>query len=72
MIVKPDYSKYLTRENFYPKSFLIENNKERLTSDEIFFETKTSFRDNRMKKDLYKKAFKKCNYQSNIYNFNDK
>ena len=72
MIVKPDYSKYLTRENFYPKSFLIENNKERLTSDEIFFETKTSFRDNRMKKDLYKKAFKKCNYQSNIYNFKDK
>ena len=72
IIVKPDYSKYLTRENFYPKSFIIENNKERLTNDEIFFETKTSFRDNRMKKDLYKKAFKKCNYQSNIYNFNDK
>ena len=72
ILIKPDYSKYLTREYFYPKSFRIENNKERLTSDEIFYETKTSFRDNRMKKDLYEKAFKKCNYKSNIYNSNDK
>ena len=72
IIIKPDYSKYLTRENFYPKSYRIENNKERLTSDEILYQTKTSFRDNRMKKDLYEKAFKKFNYKSNIYNFNDK
>ena len=68
IIIKPDYSKYLTRDNFYPKSYRIEDNRERdrLSNDEIFYETKTSFRNKRMKKDLYDKAFKKCNYHSNI------
>ncbi len=66
IIIKPDYSKYLTRDNFYPKSYRIEPNRERLSKDEILYKTKTSFRDNRMKKELYDKAFKKCNYQSNL------
>ena len=68
IIIKPDYSKYLTRDNFYPKSYRIESNRERvrLSNDEFFYETKTSFRDKRMKKDLYDKAFKKCNYHSNM------
>ena len=71
MIIKPDYSKYLTRDNFYPKSYRIEDTRgrERLTNEELFYETKTSFRDKKMKKDLYEKAFKKCNYHSDfIYN----
>ena len=74
ILIKPDYSKYLTRDNFYPKTFRIEPpNKERFTTDELFYETKTSFRDNRMLNDLYQRAFKRCNYQSNLYdNFNDK
>ena len=71
LLKKPDYSKYLTKENFYPKSYRIDINKGRLTSDEILHETKTSYRDNRMMKDLYDKAFKKCNYQPNLCNFNN-
>ena len=67
ILIKPNYSKYLTRQNFYPKTLRIEPNKERLTSDELFYETKTSFRDNKILNDLYQRAFKKCNYHSNFY-----
>ena len=73
LIIKPDYSKYLTRENFYPRSLRIKpHNKERLTNEQLFYETKTSFRNNRIMKDLYNQAFKKCNYHSNSYYFYDK
>ena len=65
---RPDYSKYLTRDNFYPKSYRIDSNKQRLTSDEIFYETKASLTDNRIMKELYDKAFKKCDYQYSLYN----
>ena len=67
MLIKPDYSKYLTRQNFYPKTLRIEPNKERLTCDELLYETKTSFRDNKMLNNLYQRAFRKCNYQPNLY-----
>lgn len=75
LLNKPDYSKYLTRDNFYPKSYRNDNiifDKERFTNDdEILFETKTSFRNDRLMKDLYERAFKKCDYQPNLCQFSN-
>jgi hypothetical protein len=75
LLNKPDYSKYLTRDNFYPKSYRNDNiifGKERFTNDdEILFETKTSFRNDRLMKDLYERAFKKCDYQPNLCQFSN-
>ena len=70
ILKRPDYSKYLTKEHFYPRTYRIEHNNEILNKDKLFYETKTSFRDNKLKEDLYNKAFKKCNYQS--YSFKNK
>ena len=64
IIKRVDYSKYLTKENFYPKTFRIERNNEIINNDKLFYETKTSFREKKLKEDLYNRAFKKCNYQS--------
>lgn len=73
LIIKPDYTKYLTKKNFYPKSFRIEqHNKEGLTNEKIFYETKTSFRNNRIMTDLYNRAFKKCNYNCYDKDFSNK
>lgn len=73
---KPDYSKYLTKQNFYPKSCRNTTDnvlvKERFSNDdEMLYETKTSFKNDEIMKDLYNRAFKKCEYQPNLCHFSD-
>ena len=57
MLKEKDKIFFENLDNFYPKSYRIDSNKQRLTSDEIFYETKASLTDNRIVKELYDKAF---------------
>ena len=70
---KKNKSKFMTKNNFYPKSFLLDINKEAEKSvyDNSYNLTRTSFRNNRNNKDLNGcKTFKKFESQFKLFNFN--
>ena len=65
-------ARFLTKENFYPKSFYIEVNKEKeiIRDNNDYNSNKTSFRNYRRNKDLNdSKSFQKFESQFTLYNY---
>ena len=69
---KKNNARYLTKENFYPKSFYREINKEKelVNDNNEYNSNKTSFRNYRRNKDLNDtKSFQKFESKFNLYNY---
>jgi len=65
--------KYLTKNNFYPKSLFLDLNKDKnkFNFENGFSSTKTSFRNSRINNDINNsKSLKQLENQFNFYNFN--
>ena len=69
---KKNNTRFLTKENFYPKSLFFEDNKEKekIIGDNYYNSTKTSFRNYRCNKDLYGGTnLKQYQTQLNLYTY---